>query len=624
MREQIITDLKSWQERFAVAADKGCDNLEEQITGVVQGVSEEDGKATGEKLVSQLETVTNNELNSLKQTINGIISSMPDLPTSEEEDVAHEEVIQSLKSSGLAIRNAAHALREWYSNYDAVLVSEVDSAVSTTLDVLNNIRDLGLQEIGMRWAWLDGVTYKDWAKFHALKKRFSEWRDEVRDIGTQNPAFVEARSIANDIISRGMGIAEKAAKELSALREIGTLKIQAGDSSDNFEVELIDPDVIQTRRNLIREREIASEVPPEGVLQYSTDNDSEKDDTVGEDTISDGQSTESGGSRTTSTEIDFQTSSADGDDYPHYMSASSEESDATSATELPEPSGSILIGESAQGDDYEPDHSEASVGNSCEECAEDTTESGIRSSSDSFNIPDDPALPMLAQVDDLTQEPASEEDDNAKTTASEPPVLSTSTETFDLSPSDTPLKSVTSSVSASLESDLSKVSELYSEAVNEATNIHSDVQETLEDIQRRRDEAIAFALEQYSAAMKAAAHTPPASRVMSDSEESSYTASSVSSSSSNPQESETVLYSGDGETVNLADNQKLETESFEPRLDDDDSSEIESDELVGDDAARFEEMPSVTFDSAQEAPQAVLEDESAEEYPTVEQFHSEL
>ncbi|WEW57841.1 hypothetical protein PRK78_003308 [Emydomyces testavorans] len=239
-QKQIAHDLKTWQEKFAVAADKGCDELEREVVAILETVRKSGAIEKGEKLVSELETVSQQELKSLKTEINDIVRALPENASTEDEVAAQDALVRALRSSGLAIREQAHSLRKWFNDYDNGLVQRVSTILASTLDVLDDIRDLGLQEIGMRWAWMDGVTYKDWAKFHALKKRFLEWHDEVRNVGMQHEGFLEVRAIGDDIISRGMVIAEKAAKELLDLKEVGIWKIQAGDSSSNFEINVID------------------------------------------------------------------------------------------------------------------------------------------------------------------------------------------------------------------------------------------------------------------------------------------------------------------------------------------------------------------------------------------------
>ncbi|GAD93101.1 conserved hypothetical protein [Paecilomyces variotii No. 5] len=234
-RPIVASDLQKWQEKFAAAADKGVDDLEERVKEIVDRQIEGGSRKHGETLVEALQAVADQHLADIKTRINAIVKGLPDEATPETEDDARGELLKEIRAAGVAIRDRAHALREWQSSFDDELTRRVSAAVESTLDILDGIRDLGLQEIGMRWAWMDGVTYKDWAKYHALKAQFENWRSEVRDVGMQNERLGEARDLANDILSRGMAIAEKAARELTRLKEVGKWKIEAREVSDDFD-----------------------------------------------------------------------------------------------------------------------------------------------------------------------------------------------------------------------------------------------------------------------------------------------------------------------------------------------------------------------------------------------------
>ncbi|KAG5297816.1 hypothetical protein I7I48_07067 [Histoplasma ohiense] len=233
-REAIATDLKTWQQKFAIAADKGAEDLDEQVAKIVESYVN-DAQGSGEALVSELETVGHRELESLRKKIIDIIRDMPDKSTVEDREAAEQQLIQAVRASGFALREAAQKLRQWLANFDRSLHTEVTSASDATIEVLDQIRDLSLQNIGMKWAWMDGVTYKDWAKYNALKKQLHSWREEVRAVGMQHGAYEEAKALGNDIVNKGMVIAEATAKELTRLKAVGKWKIEAEDISDDFE-----------------------------------------------------------------------------------------------------------------------------------------------------------------------------------------------------------------------------------------------------------------------------------------------------------------------------------------------------------------------------------------------------
>ncbi|KAK2797934.1 hypothetical protein FQN50_009030 [Emmonsiellopsis sp. PD_5] len=264
-REQIADDLRTWQEKFAAAADKGAEDLDERVATMIKG--QIDGvKESGESFVTELETVTKQELESLKIKILDIVSSMPVDATDEDRELAEGHLVEAVRSSGLAIREAAQNLRQWLKRLNYDLFGQIAAAADATVEVLDQIRDLGLQQIGMRWAWMDGVTYKDWAKYHALKKQFHSWREEVRDVGLKHEAYDEIKAIANDIVNTGMSIAETAAKELARLKQVGKWKIEAEDSSEDFETATANATEIRETKRLERKSQEAltdSESEPE-------------------------------------------------------------------------------------------------------------------------------------------------------------------------------------------------------------------------------------------------------------------------------------------------------------------------------------------------------------------------
>lgn len=240
-REKIASDLKNWQENFAKAADKGTEDLEERVKKITDRQIEKQAQAVGEALIIQLEEASKSELNKLKSTIGKIVKALPEHADDKELEKAEENLSQTTRQAGLTIREKAQALRTWKEKYEEKTDSLVSAASTSTLDVLENIRDLGLQEIGMRWAWMDGVTYKDWSKYHEVKKTFDEWTKEVEAVAKNNPGIAKAKEAGSDIEARGMAVAEETAKELSRLKEVGKWKIQAIDTSDDYSTKYVPP-----------------------------------------------------------------------------------------------------------------------------------------------------------------------------------------------------------------------------------------------------------------------------------------------------------------------------------------------------------------------------------------------
>ncbi|PQE08383.1 transcription factor protein [Rutstroemia sp. NJR-2017a WRK4] len=231
----VAKDLKTWQEKFSKAADEGADEIEERVTEITNRLIQNQANKVGSSLIIELEEAVKSNLESLKSRIISIVESKKD------GEEAEESLNTAVRKAGVAIKDKAQAIRTWRQSYDAETNSLIGKSVKDTFDIIDHIRDLGLQEIGMRWAWTDGITHKDWTKYHALKSKFEEWRTEVENVITEHPGLAKARAASEDIESKAMDIAENAAMELARLKETGKWKISTNDSSDDFSTKYVPP-----------------------------------------------------------------------------------------------------------------------------------------------------------------------------------------------------------------------------------------------------------------------------------------------------------------------------------------------------------------------------------------------
>jgi hypothetical protein len=234
IREKIESDLKTWQTKFAKAAEKGAEDLGERVGEIALKQINHQAHGVGKALVTELDTSVQSSFKDLKQHINNSITKIPEDASSEEEDAVYEELLSSIKIAGERIRKKAVAVRTWKQEYDNETASLVKAALDSTLDVIDNIRDLGLQEIGMRWAWMEGVTYKDWSKYTDLKKTFDTWRDEVEAVALKHKSVINAKEEGDTVQDQAMEMAEGAAKELKRLKDVAKWKVWSHDSTEDF------------------------------------------------------------------------------------------------------------------------------------------------------------------------------------------------------------------------------------------------------------------------------------------------------------------------------------------------------------------------------------------------------
>ena len=259
IREKIESDLKNWQDKFAKAADKGTEDLEERVNEIIERQIESQVHGVGEALVIQLEETANIQIQKLKRDIQWLVQTFPEEYDDEDLGKASFSLSKFVRQAGLAVKEKAQALRSWKENFDQETQSLVSAASDSTLEVIDSIRDLGLQEIGLRWAQMEGVTYKDWSKYHDVKKTFDEWRSKVEAVAQKHEALQKAKEASEDVESRGMALAEETAKELARLKEVGAWKMEAGDVSDDFSTKYIPAEAANAAQKVVRKVSSASE-----------------------------------------------------------------------------------------------------------------------------------------------------------------------------------------------------------------------------------------------------------------------------------------------------------------------------------------------------------------------------
>ncbi|KAK5989683.1 hypothetical protein PT974_07938 [Cladobotryum mycophilum] len=230
-REMVAEDLEMWQNKFAAQADEGAVAMEEHIDEIAQRMVAEEVAVTGKGHLDRLKSTVKSELDGLKIKISTTISK----GSNKDADDVEQQAVSAIRSAGMAVKQAAQAIRGWREQYDEELQQMVLDAADVHFQILDETRGLALQQIGMKWAWTDGVTYKDWAKYHELKKTLSEWTEELKKLIVTNPALLAAQEASAQVEDNGMTIASAAARELARLKEVTRWKIAAKDATDNFD-----------------------------------------------------------------------------------------------------------------------------------------------------------------------------------------------------------------------------------------------------------------------------------------------------------------------------------------------------------------------------------------------------
>jgi len=234
IREKIESDLEAWQKKFAKASDKGTEDLQERISEITDKQVSFQAQQVGKAHLVKLEDEIESAITSVKKKLVSTTASLGEEASVEDEDAALSTINTAIRAEGSKIRTRALQIRDWKVQYDNETFSLVHSALHTTLDVIDSIRDLGLQEIGMRWAWMEGITYKDWSRYHDLKKTFDEWRDQIETVAREHPGLAKAKEEGETVYDDAMEKASAAAAELVRLQKVAEWKVAARDSTNDF------------------------------------------------------------------------------------------------------------------------------------------------------------------------------------------------------------------------------------------------------------------------------------------------------------------------------------------------------------------------------------------------------
>lgn len=257
--EQFADDLKLWEEQVAKAVQEGSDHLRERVQDICDKQLEHQVNGVGKALIIRLEESSQSVFKTLKSRILSAVESLPEDASSELVASVQDHFASDVREGGQTIKSKAQSVREWKQGYDKETIALVDAAANSTLETIDNIQDLRLQDIGRRWASNEGITHKDWSKYNELKKTSSQWRNDVEAVASKNERLTEAKKAASDIEEQAMSIAEESAQELARLKKVGQWKIEARDASDDFNTKYVPAAAARAKQQVVNKVSDASE-----------------------------------------------------------------------------------------------------------------------------------------------------------------------------------------------------------------------------------------------------------------------------------------------------------------------------------------------------------------------------
>ncbi|KAF8534946.1 hypothetical protein BDD12DRAFT_894658 [Trichophaea hybrida] len=233
-REMIEQDLITWTAKFRASSDKTLADLKTQIDTVAEKAYNRKRKTVETDLTS-LQRLVDDGFTNLKAEIVSLTKQLTPESSSDAKNAAEEKLFTAARHLGTEIRDKAQYIRKDAEMCLAKVYDDVSEAADQHLVVLDGINDMGIQELGMKWAWMDYVTYKDWAKYHDLKKQIKESRSTIIKSAESNEELVKITQwIQDEWEGKATDIAKAAAEELNRVKKVGKKKIELADASDDF------------------------------------------------------------------------------------------------------------------------------------------------------------------------------------------------------------------------------------------------------------------------------------------------------------------------------------------------------------------------------------------------------
>lgn len=257
--EQFTADLQLWEQQVSKAVKEGAEHLKERVSDICSEQTDKQVKEVGESLLVQLEETSASGARGIQKTIKSSVSGLPEEYTEDDVSLAVKDVEAQIRSAGKHVREKAQQIRKWRKSFDTETTDLVEAAANSTLETIDNIRELRLHEIGRRWASHDEITHRDWANYNKLKKASGQWRDSIAEIVNNHDGVSETRTSAADIEERAMAVAEDAAKELGRLKGVALWKLRAKDDSDDFQNKVVPPVVAKVKEQIVDAASAASE-----------------------------------------------------------------------------------------------------------------------------------------------------------------------------------------------------------------------------------------------------------------------------------------------------------------------------------------------------------------------------
>ncbi|KAF3911678.1 hypothetical protein AA313_de0202968 [Arthrobotrys entomopaga] len=223
-RALVEADLASWTAKFEEGGVKASAEVISNLDELCDKAMEDQSPKTI-KLLEDLDARISKEFKDFEgELLNLLDSSAEHKSIMTKYDSLVGRHLSNLKAKhDQIVEQTQSFLMDTYQNTAKI----VDAALAD-MDILH---DTGMQELGMKWAWMDGVTYKDWAKYHELKQTFGSHKTKVIRSGQSHKGLREVTDYVKTVDEAAADTLKVAEEEFEKLEKLGRKRLKDAEAA---------------------------------------------------------------------------------------------------------------------------------------------------------------------------------------------------------------------------------------------------------------------------------------------------------------------------------------------------------------------------------------------------------
>ncbi|EWC46350.1 hypothetical protein DRE_04521 [Drechslerella stenobrocha 248] len=213
-RAEVEADLVSWALKFEEAGAAAAAEVVRELDKLCDGVLKEQNQKSTE-LLEYVEKRIEKEFLDFEDDLVKLLDSPAELKYVM---MGYDGMVGAAFGN---LKGQQTSTTEYTQGFLMDTYQATAKIVDAALADMDSAHDLGMQELGMKWAWMDGVTYKDWAKYHELKQTFGAMKTKVIKSGQGHKGLREVTDYAKLIDDTVAEAVKLAHLEISKLQKVG-------------------------------------------------------------------------------------------------------------------------------------------------------------------------------------------------------------------------------------------------------------------------------------------------------------------------------------------------------------------------------------------------------------------